>query len=72
MYNTNSQIKSKTSMLKSSLCGHSDAYILVKGTRTAVGVEATAALKTKCTENKQVILKKCAPFTDCISEIDDT
>ena len=30
-YNTNSQIKFKTSMLKSSLCNYSDADILVKG-----------------------------------------
>ena len=30
-YNVNSQIKFKTTMLKSSLCDYSDAYILVKG-----------------------------------------
>ena len=30
-YNTNSQIKYKTSILMSSLCDHSDAFILVKG-----------------------------------------
>ena len=29
VYNTNSQIKFKTSMLKSSLCDYSDSYILV-------------------------------------------
>ena len=29
--NVNSQIKSQTTMLKSSLCDYSDAYILVKG-----------------------------------------
>ena len=28
-YNTNSQIKFKTTMLKSSLCYHSDAYIFL-------------------------------------------
>ena len=33
-YNTNSQIKLKTTMLKSSLCHYSNAYILVKGTIT--------------------------------------
>ena len=33
-YNTNSQIEFKNSMLKSSLCNYSDAYILVKGTTT--------------------------------------
>ena len=31
-YNVNSQIKFKTTKLKSSLCDYSDAYILVKGT----------------------------------------
>ena len=30
-YNTNTQIKFKTSMLKSSLCDSSDSYILAKG-----------------------------------------
>ena len=33
-YNVNSQIKFKTTMLKSSLCDYSDACILVKGTIT--------------------------------------
>ena len=32
MYNTNSQITFKTSMLKSSLCDYTDAYIRVKET----------------------------------------
>ena len=31
-YNTSSQIKFETTMLKSNLCDYSDAYILVKGT----------------------------------------
>ena len=31
VYNTGSQIKFKTSMLRSRLCDYSDAYILVKG-----------------------------------------
>ena len=35
-YNVNSQIKFKTTMLKSSLCDYSDAYILVKGTVTVI------------------------------------
>ena len=39
-YNVNSQIKFKTTMIKSSLCDYSDAYILVKGTIT---VNNTAA-----------------------------
>ena len=35
--NVNSQIKFKTTMLKSSLCDYSDAYILVKGNITIAG-----------------------------------
>ena len=40
MYNTNCQIKFKTSMFRSSLCDCSDAYILVKGTISIKGVAA--------------------------------
>ena len=42
-YNVNSQIKFKTTMLKSSLCDYSDAYILVKGTITINGAGANDA-----------------------------
>ena len=31
-YNTNKEIRIKTSMLRSDLCNYSDAYIVVKGT----------------------------------------
>ena len=42
--NVNSQIKFKNTILKSSLCDYSDAYILVKGKIkiTGVGVDAAA------------------------------
>ena len=65
-YNVNSQIKFKTTMLKSSLCDYSDAYILVKGTNTAA--QGAAANNT----NKKVIFKNCASFTNCISEFNNT
>ena len=69
-YNVNSQIKFKTTMLKSSLCDYSDAYILVKGT---ISVNNTAAQGAAANNtNKKVILKNCAPFTNCISEINNT
>ena len=69
-YNVNSQIKFKTTMLKSSLCHYSDAYILVKGTIT---VNNTAAVDANANNtNKKVIFKNCGPFTNCISEIDNT
>ena len=69
-YNVNSQIKFKTAMLKSSLCDYSDAYILVKGT---ISVNNTAAPGAGANNaNKKVIFKNCAPFTNCISEINNT
>ena len=65
-YNVNSQIKFKTTMLKSSLCDYSDAYILVKGT---ISVNNTAAQGAAANNtNKKVIFKSCAPFTNCIRE----
>ena len=68
-YNVNSQIKFKITMLKSSLCDYSDAYILVKGTIT---VNNTAAADVDANNtNKKVIFKNCAPFTNCISEINN-
>ena len=42
-YNVNSQIKFKTTMLKSSLCDYSDACILVKGTITVDNTGAALA-----------------------------
>ena len=69
-YNANSQSKFKTTMLKSSLCDYSDAYILVKGT---ISVNNTAAQGAAANNtNKKVIFKNCAPFTICISEIINT
>ena len=69
-YNVNSQIKFKTTMLKSSLCDYSDAYILVKGT---ISVNNTAAQGAAANNtSKKVIFKNCAPFTNCISEINNT
>ena len=57
-------------MLKSSLCDYSDAYILVKGT---ISVNNTAAAGAAANNtNKNVIFKSCAPFTNCISEINNT
>ena len=57
-YNVNSQIKFKTTMLKSSLCDCSDVYILVKG---AITVNNTAAADADANNiNKKVIFKNCA------------
>ena len=66
-YNVNSQIKFKTTMLKSSLCNHSDAYILVKGKITIAGAGDNAAARQADERDKGVAFKNCAPFTNCIS-----
>ena len=71
-YNVNSQIKFKTTMLKSSLCDYSDAYILVKGKITITGAGADAAARQTDERYKGVAFKSCAPFTNCISEINNT
>ena len=71
-YNVNSQVKFKTTMLKSSLCDYSDAYILVKGTIKIEGAGADAAARQADERDKGVIFKNCAPFTNCISEINNT
>ena len=69
-YNVNNQIKSKTTMLKSSSCDYSDAYILVKGT---IAVNNTAAADADANNsNKKVIFKNCATFSNWISEINNT
>ena len=59
-------------MLKSSLCDYSDAYILVKGTITITGEGADAAARQADERDKGVAFKNCAPFTNCISEINNT
>ena len=71
-FNTDIQIKLKTSMLRSSLCDYSDAYILVSET-IAITVEGdNDAAKQADERNKGVISKNCASFTDCIIELNNT
>ena len=57
-------------MLKSSLCDYSDAYTLVKGIITVNNTAVAGAAVNNA--NKKVISKNCAPFTNCISEINNT
>ena len=71
-YNFNSQIKFKTTMLKSSLCDYSDAYILVKGKITITGEGDGAVARQADKRNKGVAFKNFAPFVNCISEINHT
>ena len=67
IYNKDNQLGFKTSMLRSSLCNYSNAYILVKTTITVAEVAAAAPNNA----NKKVILENCAPFTNCISRINN-
>ena len=62
-YNTNKQIRFKTSMLRSDLCDFSDAYIVVKGI-----VTISANERDRDEKNRQVTLKSNAPFISCISK----
>ena len=55
-YNNNSQIKIKTSMLRSILCDYSDAYILLSGTITVAPLAAGGG-----NDNMQLVFKNCAP-----------
>ena len=64
-YNTNSQIKCKTMMLRSTLCDDSDAYILVSGTITVLNTAVASAAANNA--NKKVIFENCATFTNSIS-----
>ena len=68
VYNINSQIKLKTSMLRSILCDYSDAYVLATETITV----PTAAGAAPNNANKKVISNNCAPFTDYKSGINNT
>ena len=69
----------KTTMLKSSLCDYSNTYILVKEKITITGAGDDAAARQADERNKGVaftiesfIFTNCAPFTNCISEINNT
>ena len=69
---TKADIKFKTTMLKSDLCDYADAYIFVKGTITITGDGHDAAARNLDERNEGVIFKNCAPFTKCISRINNT
>ena len=55
-------------MLNSSLSDYSDAYRLVKGT---ISMSSQAGDNSN-NGNKEVVFRNCAPFTDFISEINNT
>ena len=61
-YNVNKEVRIKTSILTSDLCGFNDAYIVVKEIITVT--EPDNAKK-----NKAVTFKNNTPFINCISKI---
>ena len=69
---TSNDIKLKTTMLRSNLCDYADAYIIVKGTITITGAGDDNDAKQLAERNKGIIFKNCAPFTKCISRINNT
>ena len=69
---TSNDIRFKTAMLRSSLCDYAEAYILVKGTIAITGAGDDDVTKQADEREKGVTLKNCAPFTKCISRINNT
>ena len=69
---TSNDIKFKTTMLRSNLCDYADVYILVRGTITITGARNDDATKQADERDKGETFKNCAPFTKCISRINNT
>ena len=69
-YSPNNQIRFKTTMLRSSLCDYSDAYILVKGNISVNNTTVDGAAVNNI--NKKEIFKNFPPFTNCKSKINNT
>ena len=68
----NSDIRFKTTMLRSNLCDYADSYILLKGIITITGAGDNAGERQADERDKGVTFKNCAPFTKCISRINNT
>ena len=68
-YNEANQIRFKYSMLISSLCDYSDAYIHFKGTITVLNNAVQD--QTNNVFNKKEIFKNCAPSANCITRINN-
>ena len=69
---TNNDIRFKTTMLRSNLCDYADLYMLVKGIITITGEGDNAGEIKSDERDKCVTFKNCAPFTKCISRINNT
>ena len=67
-YDVNQEIRIKTSMLRSDLCDFSDAYIVVKGDITLTKTNGRGIIDIR---NRFLAFKNNAPFTNCISKINN-
>ena len=72
VYNTNSGIRFKATMLKSVLRDYDNAYKFSKGKITSTGAEDDAASRQTDGRKKGLIFKRCSPFIKCKSEINNT
>ena len=71
MYKTISDIRLKTTKLRSSLCDYNDAYILVKGAITITGAGADVTARQADERDTVIIFKNCAPFVNCKTKINN-
>ena len=71
-YNNNSQVKFRTSMVKSRLCDYSDEYILTSRAIAINEAEDDDNAKRLDEIYKGVKSENCVSFTYCISEINNT
>ena len=67
-YKPNKQVRFKTSILRSDLCDYSDAYIAVKGDITFTKTSKRGIIDIR---NRFLAFKNHAPFTNCISKINN-
>ena len=59
-------------MIRSNLCDYSDLYILASGAIAITGDGDDDAAERADERNEGVIFKDCAPFTNSISNINNT
>ena len=73
--NVSNQIKFKTSIIRLNLKDYRDAYIHVKYVNVTyihiITVANTGTAAAINNTNKKVIFKNCAPFINCINEINN-
>ena len=68
----NSDIRFKTTMLRSNPSDYADSYILVKGTITITGAGDDTAARRAYERSKGATFKNYVPFTKCTSRINNT